>query len=1847
MKRGKAAHQGQESNCEANVTDSEMAMKEGYRNHAQKFRRDFGDKYIDGRKYDRDNGYSRNGEKRNSDMRSNAKRIHVTADRRSLENSSYHRRRPIASPPESGSESRKENWRRRNRYENDFDRSWKNKSSSSDPYCGMKLGGKRSSHEGKCNGKELARNSSRGPKHQRGRLRDKLAKRYIPNQYLFGFSNKNHTRTFVADKHNTTNNGKEIKENIYKQKRPRDSRDRKNSIDKSNGIVVFNGKAQCSSKFPNPSEVHTKKVRLDGERQNKKRENDTQFDNEHENKADEDTVNGVSENRTELKDDSDTMSQSAVGGSEFEISRKPLVSETMEAITVESPKGDDKEIERKSRLLEYQNVENRLEEERSAFKYVKECLFLRPGSSIKHQQELLVNYKNTITFCHDKVSQCKHSDAAELEVECASSTLKEKCDNLDGAMSASIMRSVGCETSTLNTPSFSNIDKVKKEDSTSISENATVQKFLTKCSIANGENSEAKLVTTDALVQSFTVEDKVVKAGRKAIDKFICVPTDSKREAVPMDVSDIESIDGGGAIGKATNGKAHCSEGAASTVEMSRGITRSPDTKSPLLGNEQNAAILSISSSCTNLSKSTSLNSGVQSEGPLFLTLEKFSSDCLDVEKSEDEKCEGSSDSIFTDDLSGYVMEKEATLSKVGIECLQSTKSESKASGSEMFGGESEQNFSTNDISNALAISKNCYQNRSLKTVSNVRCEMEIGKKRDRSSTVTCEPGAQIVEPELKSTEPEPEGKEVEKGAAHACDMDAKSSVNDASQQNSSGNVLGKSKECYAAGLPASSAKDLIVEWADNNGSGSSLGIRISDVFSLKKEHVDREKNGRKCDVIESSDRKDVCNEKKKTESVEKVVNKLGSDQIECERSPDMRDGLVNADLEALKLSEKFNYNSSNARKEVLEANEELYEGICHRNEGGNLVKRGLESPELKARKTIAKETTDLDDSQSSLDCRTDQSSKRKRKKRKMRESSGTFDIKQTDRLLLDLPRHNWLIERLLSEKKLDSDIIEEEKPCDTSQECEKKPKSSKRKKRSDHNRASESDTMKLPREKLEVEAEMSSSKSTDSNEESSDFAGESLGSVDRLYGSKTEGINLLKDKETGAANSGGTTSIEENTERSTKQLDSKLSTPDDIASKKEIENKCVPESGGTDSVEKYMERRTKELGSVGCNAVVQNMEKLDNSGNSGTFSPTSLKIYTPNGITEEMEIAPKSTSKPSTSSEFAQLCKVGGSDPHGLNSQVLSSSSSKNTETIYKKDLNHLDKRIEDLSEGVLAGTIRVPQNKTVEEDVNRSTARATAITSDRSESVPEMTELISEDTSRSKDRNEVKSVVQLLCKEQQCVNNGNSLDSSLSIRNRTAIGTCGTTSNGASLEGKQENKSIMLDLTSLPTPVRHDGINVNCVVSNLDTGLLALERNNSKTSKHLEGFEGSRREQDLSQQDMQKHSYSVPHIIPITLGYILQDHRRHSNVAEGSKCKQSDSTGGNTRCSFSEHPEVTNARHKAPIMSYISNSSSSNPTSVLQHRNFVQATGYLPHRNANSTQIHEKVLPHDGVLKKPTAVPQQYNIDQPRAVPVALKFEVNDNVADRTSMAAPSNVSQKRFTHSEKNGINERSRIKSSLDEKAKIILSIIEDKSISDSTKQELVGYWRSIRNIPSHSGSDRLSGSELNVKSHEAPHYTAGMKMSSALRDSVFQDNPGLIASKGQGLNPSPLSTALTKSDSHCQDLPVPLAEQVCSALGRSNVRQHTSTEFYPQRVSPTLSKHERSNFLSSTEVYRDRGFNTAKRPSSDSSFVYKRTEELHRRRVEMPEVIEISIIATFLFCIAQTPCYLFMACFYKK
>ena len=253
----------------------------------------------------------------------------------------------------------------------------------------------------------------------------------------------------------------------------------------------------------------------------------------------------------------------------------------------------------------------------------------------------------------------------------------------------------------------------------------------------------------------------------------------------------------------------------------------------------------------------------------------------------------------------------------------------------------------------------------------------------------------------------------------------------------------GQMGHAYRNKTEMNSKSDLIVEGGDDGGS--PFGIRIGEVFSLKDGPSG----------VTTTTTTNPC----ETECLEKVENPVGSLKDErfevtshserrqsetvsldskekadtsrdiCSEDPSTETDPSTKCLTDFAISDYMQNISSHDELKMHSSSEErssplLQKLLTSEKYGDTLTKqrkRGHEKTGYEARNKIPRQRAY---SESSYNEPSDQ---QKQKRRNSKATNSPMSDKTFDRISLDLPRHNWLLERLVSENKLESDTLCEE----------------------------------------------------------------------------------------------------------------------------------------------------------------------------------------------------------------------------------------------------------------------------------------------------------------------------------------------------------------------------------------------------------------------------------------------------------------------------------------------------------------------------------------------------------------------------------------------------------------------------------------------------------------------------------------------------------------------------------------------------------------------------------------------------------------------------------------------------
>ena len=1753
-------------------------MKEDCRYQERKIKRNTDKKHDEFSSFERDILYSKNGERKGHPLRFEEKRVYEAARRHYSEQSSCYRRRSAGSPRHSRKESRKQDWERRDQSRIEYHDNLKKNSSRNDSHShSPTTNGKHFSHERKYNEKEYSKIEPRGSKRQRTKLRERLAKQYIPSHYLFGVSNKRNTR----DALDSRGKKREV-EKLHGQRLPSH-----NELVGGNDEEEILGRDRPSSELLKSLGTVSKRMKSDCETQNKGRRRDAELprkDQEKNNSQRQASCN-ISENEMKLKNDNEIEVKSTAN-SDIKVSQSSLGSKKLQISHNEiSKENDERNVRINGSLLpktmkredgvDHQRMESNLLEERSAFKFVKQCLLKRPGSSIRHQQELLINYKNSTNFESDKVPQCKHSDAVEIRKEVANgkctdeesaySSVQKACvdEVLNGETegfgtpdrNCAIEASVTSESLIKNTNSSKNEDSVKNHlvDAVKVGVNA---------SAGNDDASHIALVSNNSHSQSGTKNKNTTKGNLKSSFNFDSVSFLSKSSAVfkKRESKNLEfidrKIDDRDPMGeKLLAGKTSGETDANSQLPVS-GVTQQ-------IANNSNGVSLSLGEKfcrTKSIRKEFQKNSSGRNS-PIF---ERISCDTVNQSNREFKKTEDKTNicDVVSNETNGHAPEKKSnTLLIASTEPRMSVMSENtKASGKQ---DSSRKNLikNANDSLVAPATAKKIIPGKSFNSTANHE-DMDV--RRENSKCL-----------KYKSVAPVAESNE--RHDSVSCQAEVKknrgSTANESVLPSSFNKAIHQNKENDTSSLSNISSKDLVVEW-DSKDNGSSLGIRISDVFSLKRDQVESVVEG---SVAEGGNGKDeFCLEEKK-----RGLREAKQDHIEqetnldkAERYPESNTGSKYEDVKKRRPSEHSaaisRHDVENTCKEGIERCDAAARAeLCHMHEVDNQMETGREMSCAKVDRFLKRSVVSVDSASSSADCQHNESTKRKRKKRKIRAISSPCGVMQTDRILLDLPRHNWLIERLLSEKKLDSDTVEGDKSGAVLPGDENKPKSRKRKRKNNQDRT-ESAKVEMSKERLQARDTGSLSKSINSSEENSDSSAESTESMERLP------ENTTKEKQ----------NIRDRTAKLTNVVDS---------------SKCERSNGNSSSKTEF----------PACDAAVKTKNSESKSTEATPITQNSLKISIPNFNYEKRN---------SKSSQLAILPANSCSSELSTSSNRASAGSS-NTDKIYgcmlenemtlpKHENEQMDPAKRDIEQDISKERHIVSLNCTFEQEKNSCKDGAWHRSNDNDKSVSRMSEveLAREKQCKNEKKNEAQQGARFLEIEKQCLVSEDHDNSTLQNREISLRISSDVASMDPSHEmkcGDHYSRKASMAVSSQEFATT----NTRCSSDALVSGSLAHMQRDTIVSEN-QRLEVSALQETPSEKDISDQSFLLP---PFTANSLHHDSskfqnlstiiRCHSEISNESKSEVSFPYRFHTQCSPTQHLSEASQMPNASCVKLSSYSCNSYPTaSVVPHNHYSTAVGAPTHECDNQPQNYVQKLACETLNKECTA-----NHDL-CAVDTSYKPPSRPEVNDRTSV----DTSCKRYQFFEKNEAKERGLSKASLDEKAEIILSIIEDTSISDSTKQELVDYWRSIRRITSHSSTD-VGDQESKLSS-----YNRGERTSNRFHPIIVpQSKPHLHGSRVAS-DPSGM-IVLGETDTLSRPLAQQVPEHESDCMKHSKGQHHLSAIHFHQGRNPAIEKGSISGLSNSIDMVRNDGLRIANATPSDLVFSNRKMEEMRRGDVERQEV----------------------------
>ena len=1078
-----------------------MPMNDNYENQMNQVKNNIESRRESQTRNTNEHTHSNHGERKDHDMSIDRKRSRDDVfNRDGSRRPNFYQKGYIASPKDRGGENRSKDWRQR--LHDDY---WRKGGFNNN--FNTKTSGRNNFRGGRSHAREFSKSDSRGSKYHKGNLREKMAKRYMPNHFSFSSLNKHHTQDIV---NNNLNNDKESTRMKYNQRRS-DFHKEGSGPERSRGeakrpVEPRHHHERTFDQFSKSYEPMNKKFRRDciSYRQ--------------------DFNASYKEDKCENETQKSTRCEPGVS----KILKDNLAKEETQDLSENAVRSmSDLEMQRSGSELSDTD-------EQSAFKFVKDCLRSRPGSLLRHQQELVVNFKKTMNDERETVFQCKHSDAVELKRDCTIDilptadkdimpTADNACDDTINYTSISEMTSVQ-DTVKDSTSSVFNKVSLKASKSTEKQYDDSKTKTDTSspsnsCNIVKNDAGSGILFVADKDQSTLQGKSKLVEpkmAGicsyndafdRKTEDKNAC----KKEEFQFENISDKED----------DRGVLIDDEKVLKRVGQLKEISLFLDTdvNEKMAGNLKAEKCMSADGSSINsLTDSTFINkhrNNIEEESGI----KRISWNETDqTNQRMDIGDKGGLSKSDEKDRSVFFRGGTKSLENGPESALINTKKESyvKIGGSDLI-----QN--TADVKNALTIAKETNEGSSLsinyesETVNGVdklaTNEKEIDVEMESMEIMNCKAEIDMIKVETESHQSKfvldrTEQKKDERKSDRIVTSDIENR-----QVTVFSNATFKDTGLYAGTLPGSSSKDLIVECSEDVNGGMSLGIRISDVFSLKKERMVESDDGYQHRAYESKDRNESYrNESRGREEQDKdddcgrgdKLEGSAEEKIELHRKEESMH-VANKGKEESHQEERLSENASpifglpveKGHHKGTKGNQKSQGELCHTMEGDIFDNNDNNNVVMKGRKIAKKARMSADDSPLSEECQIDQTIKRKRKKKKIRAISSPCDANQSDRLSFDLPRHNWLIERLLNEKKLETDVIEEEKPLEESQDEESIPKTNKRRKKGVNNENIEKSDNRSKVVNGEVKVLLDRSKVRDDVTKSSDIGSSSAGASD------------------------------------------------------------------------------------------------------------------------------------------------------------------------------------------------------------------------------------------------------------------------------------------------------------------------------------------------------------------------------------------------------------------------------------------------------------------------------------------------------------------------------------------------------------------------------------------------------------------------------------------------------------------------------------------------------------------------------------------------------------------------------
>ena len=974
----------------------------------------------------------------------------------------------------SSDESRFEGWRiRRRRDKSCYEGRGSTPPSTSCDDC-MSAGGKNGNSERRNSRKGFGQKEVLGAKHQKGSLREKLAKRYMAKNFSFGYPKKCRSeKPFCNVNSNDKNMPRQVSresESRSQKERPRNERNhrtwktepkqtKENHIDESLDVhlqIEKNAKKDGDMirmlEFEFSSDSNSCE---EGERGRAKCEKISKS-SERERPLWVEKLREVPTDVTKRPPDCKWKMPSPLAASE--LSEKSMLRDSKDMMKQKNSDALSFRTATSKPSLLQQGLEYDISNivERSAFEFVNSCLRTRPGSLQEHRQVLNIDYKQSKDAYIENNTQCKHSDAAEMD--------KEAADVFSRAFEYPVSRKSSCESTDDESRCNSDSDKNFKGSE------RTDEKL--RHTIEGGVTSEGKPGICGS-------SDGIIDDSKDMSGKMVGA-VDSDHGSTVKDYTDDGRVKERGIsckshVAKMVDGP-QCSDRKAKCHDTA--ITR--DGKECFLNSRRNPEMLNQSQNVTEIQR--------LEERPLKAWTRKIPAQSLPLSDNGKLDITGNSggdspaSSTTVNIKENSLVENEIPFAIRNVDnreraekIVASDQTEVKKEfdcGSECTGGtfctqnepkivKDEENPTKGVVSSKYNVA-GCNDDFHLNypEMSSVKNESKptgkLAEIVDSKSDASGDMANRLVDNEKSGKQLEEEEEKLGKDRIKSTSDERSSSNNvslDCPQFGTANAEKLQNKAEYSGRRPRGNVSNELI--IDDCKSRKSMGICIADVFSLstsefhdnarmtgtenKRERYHSLRNiavsptkagERMCDISCHRDGyRKVPGET--LETVSDTLENKGAPGKQFEKFPDELVSLENAAPICDSLEDE-------AVESEIESKEGSSPDTCNSPERKSLKDRDNMNLDLEKAKT-AKAQMCKDGSQAPVD-------KRRRRKKILQTVSSPSE--QSGRLSLDLPRHNWLIERLLNEKKLETDDLEDERKAEDSQGSNGVGENGKRKRR-------------------------------------------------------------------------------------------------------------------------------------------------------------------------------------------------------------------------------------------------------------------------------------------------------------------------------------------------------------------------------------------------------------------------------------------------------------------------------------------------------------------------------------------------------------------------------------------------------------------------------------------------------------------------------------------------------------------------------------------------------------------------------------------------------------------------------